>query len=661
MSSAPDPTKIPAAIQDRAARLRQEIDDYRYHYHVLDQSTMSEAAADRLKHELSELEAKYPSLITADSPTQKVAGSPLDRFTKIAHSTPMISLADVFDEAELRSWFDKAAAAGAADFFTDIKMDGLACALTYENGQLIRAITRGNGKIGEDVTENVKTINNVPSQLQNAPAKLEVRGEIVIFKEDFTKLNREREQAGEAPYANPRNLAAGTIRQLDSRIVASRPLSFIAYDLIEPQPASFSGAYQQLRELGFRTSGVESVCSSFHDLITRLHSLESNRDKLQFNTDGAVVKVNSKAIFTQMGVTGKAPRGAAAYKFAAEENVSQIKDIVLSIGRTGVVTPVAFFNPVNIAGSNVQYASLYNADEIEKQDIRIGDTVVVYKAGDIIPKVKQVIMRLRPDGTKRFDFAAELKRSFPKDTFKRDGVAWRLEGGSSTTLTRAISYFASREAMNILELGTRASAELVDKGLVKSLPDLYNLQADEVARLDGYGAVSADKLLASIEASKKAPLDKFVAGLGIPQVGVRTAHDLVAHFGELDAIKTATLDDLVAIDGVGAKVAESLLLWFRDPDNLAMLDKFKAYGVDPTPMTVGTKLAGLTFVLTGTFTRSRETVADEIISNGGKVTGSVSSSTDYLVAGTGGGSKRTKAEKLGLKIINESEFAKLLA
>jgi DNA ligase (NAD+) len=652
MSSAPD------HIKKRVVELRQEIDDYRYNYHVLDKSTMSEAAADALKHELSELEAKYPELVTPDSPTQKVAGLPSDRFQKVAHSTPMISLADVFDEKELRAWFDKARLARATDFFIDIKMDGFACALIYQNGIFTQAITRGDGKIGEDVTQNVRTIKNIPKTLSGKTnaGRVEVRGEIVIYKDDFDELNRERKATGEPLYANPRNLAAGTIRQLDTDIVAARPLHFVAYDIVEPKMSTFAETYKKLGAFGFETSGAEAVYRTFNELADRLKALEHDRQKLQFNTDGAVIKVNDKDIFTQMGVAGKAPRGAAAYKFAAEENVSVIKNIVLSIGRTGVVTPVAFFDPVNIAGSVVQYASLYNADEIEKQDIRIGDTVIVYKAGDIIPKVKSVIKRLRPDGAKEFHFEQELKREFPHDKFKRDGVAWRLASGSQATLIRAITYFASRETMNILELGNRAACELVEKGLVKGLPDLYSLKVADVAKLDGYGEVSATNLITSIQNSKNAPLDKFLAAIGIPQVGVRTAHDLVAQFGTLDKIKNVTLEELVAIDGIGEKVAENILLWFGDPENLAMLDRFMELGLNPAPMKVGTILAGLVFVLTGTFTNSRESIADSIVENGGKVSGSVSSHTSFLVAGLGGGSKRAKAEKLGIPIISETEL-----
>ncbi|MCL2038325.1 NAD-dependent DNA ligase LigA [Candidatus Saccharibacteria bacterium] len=650
-------SSVPDRIKKRAKELAHEINDYRYNYHVLDRSTMSEAAADALKHELATLEAEYPELATRNSPTQTVAGSPLDRFQKVAHSVPMLSLTDVFNEEELKSWVEKAAVAGATDFFTDIKMDGLACALIYKKGKLSQAITRGNGKIGENVTANVRTLKNVPLELPaSAPDLLEVRGEIVIYKHDFDKLNLERKKEGESLYANPRNLAAGTIRQLDSSIVASRPLRFIAYDIVEPMPESFSDAYGELVRLGFQTSGIEQICRDLAALEQRIAYLEKNRDRLDFNTDGAVIKINSKDVFNRMGVAGKAPRGATAYKFAAEENVSVIKDIVLSIGRTGVITPVAFFDPVNIAGSVVQYASLYNADEIEKKDIRIGDTIVVYKAGDIIPKVKNVILRLRPAGTKPFDFEAELKRAFPNDKFKRTGVAWRLEGDTKTTLIRAISYFASREAMNILELGNRAAAELVEKGLVKSLPDLYSLSVQPVARLVGYGQVSAEKLIASIQRSRHNPLDKFVAALGIPQVGVRTAHDLVAHFETLDAIKNASLTQLVAVDGIGITVAENIMLWFGDPDNLAMLDQFAEFGLDPAPLKVGTKLKGLTFVFTGTFNQARESLVEQVIQAGGKVTGSVSVNTSFLVAGEGGGSKRSKAQKLGIPIISEDQL-----
>ncbi|MDR0979965.1 MAG: NAD-dependent DNA ligase LigA [Candidatus Nomurabacteria bacterium] len=651
-------SSVPAHIKQRVLELRQEINDYRYNYHELDQSTMSEAAADALKHELSQIETKYPELITPDSPTQKVAGAPSSRFPKVAHSTPMISLADVFNEGELQNWGSKALLAGTKEFFTDIKMDGLACALIYKDGKLTQAITRGDGKIGEDVTANVLTLKNIPHAITQETA--EIRGEIVIFKQDFDKINAEQQKQNKPLYANPRNLAAGTIRQLDPQVVVNRPLHFIAYDLVAPEQPTFSESYQLLRKLGFQTSNQEKTFPNLKKTYKYLTKLEKSRQKLPFNTDGAVIKVNSKPLFTQMGVAGKAPRGAVAYKFPAEENVSVIKDIVLSVGRTGIVTPVAFFDPVNIAGSTVQYASLYNADEIEKQDIRIGDTVVIYKAGDIIPKIKNVILRLRPKTAKEFNFANELKHTFPDSKFKRDGVAWRLDGDSQATLTRAIIYFAGRATMNILELGKSTAADLVQQGFVKSLPDLYTLRVSDIASLEGYGQTSAEKLVKSIQNSRTAPLDKFVAALGIPLVGIRIAHDLVAHFGTLQNLQNATLNDLLTIDGIGDKVAESVLLWFNDPDNLAMLTRFAELGLNPTPLKVGAKLAGLTFVLTGTFTQSRESLADQIVAEGGKVSGSVSANTSYLVAGTGGGSKRSKAESLSIKIISERQLSELL-
>ncbi|MCL2371144.1 NAD-dependent DNA ligase LigA [Candidatus Saccharibacteria bacterium] len=667
MSSALDHSKAPVDIQQRVAELRSEINNYRKNYHELDKSTMSEAAADALKHELAKLEEQYPELITSDSPTQKVAGHASSLFQKVNHSYPMLSLADVFDETELKSWYDKAITAGAEGFFTDIKMDGLACSLIYENCQLVQAVTRGDGKVGEDVTANVMTIKNIPHKLDTTklpgilwPSRTEIRGEIVILKSNFQQLNDDREKSGEPLYANPRNLAAGTIRQLDSSIVASRPLNFIAYDIIEPELNTLDKTYNTLRNFGFQTSGSESVCVDFASLITQLQALEYNRDKQPFNIDGAVVKVNSKRVFTNMGIAGKAPRAAAAFKFAAEENVSVIQDILLQIGRTGVVTPVAFFKPVNIAGSMVSHASLYNADEIEKQDIRIGDTVVVYKAGDIIPKVKNVIINLRPKDTKEFNFEQELRRAFPNDVFRRDGVAWRLEGGSKATLTRALSYYASRDAMNILELGRQVALDLVESGLVKSLPDLYKLKVEDIAPLSGYGQVSAEKLVVSIQQSKTAPLDKFIAAIGIPGIGVKTARDLAAHFGSISNLKTASLEDLLSIDGVGKIVAENIILYFEDPDNLTMLEQFDILGLHPEPIKVGTKLAGLTFVLTGSFIQARDQLAERIIQAGGKVAGSVSSNTSFLVAGTGGGSKRSKAEKLAIPVISEDDLLQKL-
>ena len=395
--------------EKRILKLRELINDYRYHYHVLDESTMSEAAADSLKHELSQLETKYPELITPDSPTQRVAGKPLDKFTKIKHEKRMISLADVFSEEEVKEWItrnEKLIPGGRIkELFTDIKMDGLACALKYRNGMFYQAVTRGDGFVGEDVTQNVKTIENVPLRIDES-GDVEVRGEIVIFKKDFERINEKQRKNGEAEFANPRNLAAGSIRQLDPRVAASRPLRFVAYDLVMPDSLTWHDAYEKLRKMKFQISGEDKVfaANEKQELFEYIKNLDEYRRGLPFNTDGMVIKINNREIYDKLGIVGKTPRGAVAYKFPAEESTTKVRDIVISIGRTGAATPVAILDPVEVAGSTVRHASLHNADEIARLDVRIGDTVIIYKAGDIIPQIKEVLTTLRPESAKKYDY-----------------------------------------------------------------------------------------------------------------------------------------------------------------------------------------------------------------------------------------------------------------
>lgn len=496
----------------RIAKLRELINDYRYHYHVLDESIMSEAAADSLKHELSELEKEFPELITPDSPTQRVAGRALDKFEKVTHKDRMISLADVFSTEEIRDWVasNEKLVGPIQEYFTDIKMDGLACALHYEDGLLEKAVTRGDGLVGEDVTMNVRTIENVPLRLpavDGIPEKghVEVRGEIVIFKKDFDALNEKQVKSGERPFANPRNLAAGSIRQLDPRIAAGRKLKFMAYDLVQPNLPKHSEAYVALRKLGFRTSGEDHVFKNIDEVEREIARLSDYRQTLPFNTDGMVIKINDRAVYQKLGIVGKTPRGAVAFKYPAEESTTKVKDIVISIGRTGAATPVAIFDPVVVAGSTVRHASLHNADEIARLDVRIGDTVIIYKAGDIIPQVKEVLPTLRPDDTEPFDYAQALKKQYPELEFERpEGeVVYRVKGeNSDLILKRAIEYYASKPALNIDGLGEKNVAALIDANLVKSLSDLYRLKPEKVAQLERFAELSAQNLVAAIQASK---------------------------------------------------------------------------------------------------------------------------------------------------------------
>ena len=661
-----------SAAKAHIEKLKELINDYRYHYHVLDESIMSEAAADSLKHELSQLEEQYPEFITPDSPTQRVAGKPLDKFQKVTHASRMISLADVFSESEIRDWVArnyKLVPNGAEfTFFTDIKMDGLAMSLHYENGIFKQAVTRGDGLVGEDVTMNVKTIQNIPLKLNldNPPERLEVRGEVIIFKQDFEKLNQMQAKLGEKPFANPRNLAAGTIRQLDPRIAASRPLRFMAYDLVTPDLPTHQEAYEFLRQIGFQTSGQDHVYTHLNEVFAEIKHLGQVRGDFLFNTDGMVIKINDRKIYSELGIVGKTPRAAVAFKYPAEESTSKVRDIVISIGRTGAATPVAILDPVEIAGSTVRHATLHNSDEIEKLDIRIGDTVIVYKAGDIIPKIKEVLLTLRPDNTEPFDYEEALKNQYPELEFERpEGeVVYRVKGQDSDfILRRNLEYFASKQALNIEGLGEKNVNLLVDAGLLKSLVDLYRLQKSDLIKLERFGELSATKLLNAIEGTKQAPLAKFITALGIRHVGAQTAVALADAFQSLEALRDATEEELLKIPDIGLTVSESILAYFADEDNLKQLDGFTALGVDPIYINHdNAPLKGQSFVVTGTLTDlGREEAEDLLREKGATVTSSVRKNTTALIAGVKpGASKVTKAEKLGIKIVSEAEFRELI-
>lgn len=661
-----------SAAKARIEKLKTLINDYRYHYHVLDESIMSEAAADSLKHELSQLEEQYPEFITPDSPTQRVAGKPLDKFQKVTHASRMISLADVFSESEIRDWVArnyKLVPNGTEfTFFTDIKMDGLAMSLHYENGIFQQAVTRGDGLVGEDVTMNVKTIQNIPLKLNldNPPEHLEVRGEVIIFKQDFEKLNQMQDKLGEKPFANPRNLAAGTIRQLDPRIAASRPLRFMAYDLVTPDLPTHQEAYEFLRQIGFQTSGQDHVYTHLNDVFAEIKHLGQVRSDFLFNTDGMVIKINDRKIYSELGIVGKTPRAAVAFKYPAEESTSKVRDIVISIGRTGAATPVAILDPVEIAGSTVRHATLHNSDEIKKLDIRIGDTVIVYKAGDIIPKIKEVLLTLRPEDTEPFNYEEALKNQYPELEFERpDGeVVYRVKGQDSDfILRRNLEYFASKQALNIEGLGEKNVNLLVDAGLLKSLVDLYRLQKSDLIKLERFGELSATKLLNAIEGTKQASLAKFITALGIRHVGAQTAVALADAFQSLEALRDATEEELLKIPDIGLTVSESILAYFADEDNLRQLDDFASLGVHPVYVNHdNAPLKGQSFVVTGTLTNmGREDAEDLLREKGATVTSSVTKNTTALIAGAKpGASKVTKAEKIGIKIISEAEFHELI-
>ena len=659
--------------EKRIHKLRELINDYRYHYHVLDESIMSEAAADSLKHELSQLEEKFPELITPDSPTQRVAGRPLDKFEKVTHERRMISLADVFSEDEVREWVSRnyklVPASTKFEYFTDIKMDGLAMSLHYRNGILERAVTRGDGLVGEDVTMNVRTIENIPLKLrgENIPEIVEARGEVVIFKADFERLNEEQEKKGEKPYANPRNLAAGSIRQLDPKIAASRPLRFMAYDLITPNEKTHHDAYERLRGFGFQTSKQDKVFDSIEDVFKEIKRLGETRQGLPFGTDGMVIKINDREIYDKLGIIGKTPRAAVAFKYPAEESTTKVKDIVIQIGRTGAATPVAIFDPVEVAGSTVRHATLHNADEIARLDLRIGDTVIIYKAGDIIPQVKEVLTALRDDNSEPFNYEEALKEQYPDLEFYRpeDEVVYRVKGlTSDLILKRSIEYYASKSALNIEGLGEKNVVALVDAGLVKSISDLYRLDVTKVKQLERFAELSAKNLIDAISASKTAPLAKFITALGIRHVGAQTAVSLANHFGSIEALRDTTEDQLLEINDIGKVVAESILAYFSDEDNLKQLDELKELGMNPTfedPNKL--PLNGKSYIITGTLSSmGREEAEDKLREKGATITSSVTKTTTALIAGDKPGKGKTdKAEKLGIPTISEDDFLKLIA
>ncbi len=662
-------------VRQRILKLRELITDYRYHYHVLDESIMSEAAADSLKHELTQLEAQYPEFVSADSPTRRVAGQPLPGFSQIQHSQRMLSLNDVFDGDELEAWvkrMQKLAPNHSPEFFVDLKMDGLACALHYEDGVFVRAVTRGDGFVGEDVTNNVMTIDSVPTKLRKnkkysnmLKGRTEVRGEIVMYKTDFDALNKTRSEAGQPLFANPRNLAAGTIRQLDPRLVAARPLRFRAWELLRDNPVEIlthGAVYESLRAVGIPVNMQATVLSDVGGIIEFASLWEEKRGSLPFYTDGLVIKLNDRSVYRQLGNVGKAPRGAVAYKYPAEQATTIVKDIVISIGRTGAATPVAVFDPVVVAGSTVQHASLHNADEIARKDIRVGDTVIIYKAGDIIPQVEQVLLELRPKTAKTFLMEPELRRQYPELEFERpEGEAvYRVKGATGPLLLkRSLEHFASKGALDIDGLGEKNVEALVDAELVHDLADIYTLTQEQLLKLERFADLSASNLKTAISSVKKPPLPRFIFGLGIRHVGAQTAIDLANHFRRLDSLGTATYQELKNVEGVGEIVAESILAWFADEDNEKLLAKFRKLGVWPQDSSaINGKLSGKKFVITGTLKQmGREIAAEKIRSLGGTFQSALGKDTDILVVGENvGASKLAKAKQYGTQSMNEDEF-----
>ncbi|MBC7764783.1 NAD-dependent DNA ligase LigA [Microbacteriaceae bacterium] len=669
---------VPHQPSERIIELRTLLNTYSYEYHAHDSPSVSDAVYDGLFQELKKLEAEYPDLITRDSPTQRVGNKLLDGFKKVTHKKRMISLNDVFDVDDVKAWvvrMEKLLPGTSHEFFADIKMDGLACSLIYQDGELVQAVTRGDSFVGEDVTENIRTITNIPLRFRLTAGfesflhgRTEVRGEVVMLKKDFEALNEKQRIAGKPEFANPRNLAAGTVRQLDPKLVAERPLHFRGYDVIrhdEQEIPTNSYAYETLKALGIRRNTEASVFQTVNDAMEFVDYWNTARHDLSFNTDGIVIKVNNRADFEKLGTVGKQPRGAVAYKYPAEQATTIVKDIVISIGRTGAATPVAVFDPVVVAGTTVKHASLHNADEIARLDVRRGDTVIVFKAGDIIPQIESVITELRPKNSKPIGYEEELRRQYPELEFMRgkDEAVYRVKGATGPLiLKRSLEHFASKSALDIDTLGEKNVEALVDTGLVGDLADIYTLTKADVLSLDRFAQVSADKLITAINEKKSPQLERFIYGLGIRHVGVQTAIDLVGTIGDTQAISEASIETLMAVSGIGVVVAESVVAWFADSDNQRMMEKFNELGVRPQYERKTGLLSGVSIVVTGSLEgMGRNEAGDAVRSRGGTFQTSVGKDTTYLVVGGKvGASKLKKAGAYGTKIIDEQAFLKLL-
>lgn len=668
------------AIIDKKNRyqdLVKLLNQYSFEYHTLDNASVPDSVYDSLFSELKKIEAEHPEFISRNSPTQRVGNVVKGGFSKVEHASRMLSLNDVFSESEIVEWFERIKKIDPTledIFFADIKMDGLACSLIFENGEFVRAVTRGDSFVGEDVSSNVRTIKNIPFFLRAEKefaffenGRTEIRGEIVILKDDFDKINKVRKEQGDPEFANPRNLAAGTIRQLDPLITASRPLYFRAYDIIRENPKEIKTnefAYLALKNLGFSVNEQAKKIIGIKQVVDFIEFWSEKRKELPFNTDGLVVKINNRDKFSKLGVVGKQPRAAIAFKYSPEEATAVVSDIVISIGRTGIATPVAVFAPIQLAGTTVRHASLHNADEISRLDIRIGDTVVVFKAGDIIPKILRVLPELRPKNAEIFNFEKELSKQFPEIEFYRpEGeVAYRAKGlNSELILKKTITFYASKAGLDIENLGEKNVNLLVEKGLIRDLADIYNLQKNDLLKLERFAELSVNNLLQAIESSKNPELAKFIAALGIRHVGGETAKILAEKFISFENLQNAELGDLLSIDGIGEKVAESILAYFSDDENLQILNKMFDFGVKVQNFAKNEGvLSGKNFVITGTLKEmSREQAAEKIEMLGGKFQKTISKTTDFLVIGEKvGKTKILKAEKLGVKVMSEDNFLK---
>ncbi|RDV84089.1 NAD-dependent DNA ligase LigA [Ammonifex thiophilus] len=656
----------------RIEELRREIAYHDYRYYVLDSPVISDAEYDRLMLELMALEEAFPEFITPNSPTQRVGGAPREGFPTVRHLVPMLSLANAFEPGDLRD-FDRrvkeALPGEKVEYVVEPKIDGLAVSLLYRNGEFVQGATRGDGEVGEDVTPNLRTIRSIPLRfLKDAPPLVEVRGEAFMPKEAFVKLNERREEEGEPPFANPRNAAAGSIRQLDPRVTAGRKLDFFAYGIGYYEGISFSTHWEVLdwlAEQGFRVNEHRRLFSSIDEVIDYVLSWQNRRFDLPYVIDGMVVKVNSLEQQARLGATMKSPRWAVAFKFPPEEAVTKLRRIEISVGRTGVLTPVAVFDPVQIAGTTVSRATLHNEDLIREKDIRVGDYIVVHKAGDVIPEVVRSLPERRTGEEQIFRMPDHCPVCGAKTIREKGEVAVRCPNISCPArLKESIFHFASRNAMDIRGLGKVLVEQLVDRGLVKSVADIYFLRREDLLRLERMGPKSTANLLREIEESKGRELHRLIFGLGIRHVGERAAKLLAEHFGSIDRLARATEEELTAIPEIGPKIAASVRAFFAEPRNLEVIERLREAGVrleTGEEMQKEGPLKGKVFVLTGalkSFTREEAKALIERL--GGRVASSVSRRTDYVVVGENPGSKYDRARELGIKMLNEEEFKRLL-
>jgi len=665
-------------LEKKIEALREKIRHHEYLYYVLDQPEISDAEFDKLMQQLKALEAEHPELVTADSPTQRVGGKPREGFVKVPHSSPMLSLDNTYSEEELRAWerrVHELSGRKDIDYVCELKLDGMSLALIYEDGKLMSGITRGDGVVGEDVTLNVRTVRSVPlsipkEKLKKAgiPTDFEVRGELLMPLAAFKRMNEERESKGLSLFANPRNATAGTVRQLESRVTAERRLDYFSYALLKNGRTYFPrhwGTLDVLQEAGFKVNLSRKLVHGIEDAWAFIQQWEEKRESLPYEIDGIVIKVDRVSLQDELGFTGKAPRWAIAYKYAARAGITKLEDIRVQVGRTGKLTPVAMLAPVSIGGTTVRNATLHNMDEIERLGVKIGDWVQVERGGDVIPKVVKVVEdKEHPRGTRTFVMPEKCPVCGTKVVRTEGEVDYRcVNANCPAKLRETILHFASRGVMNIDGMGDALVTQLTDSGLVKNVADIYSLTKEDLLGLERFADKSAQNIIDEIERSKKLPLERVIYGLGIRMVGERTAQFLAEHFGSMEALETASLEELQDVNEVGPRIAESIVEFFSNAANRKLVDRLRDAGLTMSGQKKrrGTKLAGKTFVLTGTLAHFTRDEAKKMIEDaGGKVTGSVSKKTDYVVAGADAGSKLDKAKELKVEVIDEMEMEQLL-